>query len=142
MRVDYRGSLSTVYNDGEISTCGWIIENLIATYLHFAISPSSSQNIQQSCFSATYVHMDIHTYKQTKVNILTHVHTNTNTYVRTYSNTLVHIYTPDGPIMATSSPGLKYSETSFRITCFLDEREDSTFDTGSVFRNSSICRDT
>ena len=26
MRVDYRGSLSTVYNDGEISTCGWIIE--------------------------------------------------------------------------------------------------------------------
>ena len=24
--VDYRGSLSTVYNDGEISTCGWIIE--------------------------------------------------------------------------------------------------------------------
>ena len=26
MCVDYRGSLSTVYNDGEISTCGWIIE--------------------------------------------------------------------------------------------------------------------
>ena len=26
MWVDYRGSLSTVYNDGEISTCGWIIE--------------------------------------------------------------------------------------------------------------------
>ena len=26
MRVDYRGSLSTVYNDGEISTCGEIIE--------------------------------------------------------------------------------------------------------------------
>ena len=23
---NYRGSLSTVYNDGEISTCGWIIE--------------------------------------------------------------------------------------------------------------------
>ena len=26
MWVDYRGSLSTVYNDGEISTCGWITE--------------------------------------------------------------------------------------------------------------------
>ena len=26
MWVDYRGSLSTVYNDGEISTCGYIIE--------------------------------------------------------------------------------------------------------------------
>ena len=26
MWVDYRGSLSTVYNDGEISTCGLIIE--------------------------------------------------------------------------------------------------------------------
>ena len=26
MWVDYRGPLSTVYNDGEISTCGWIIE--------------------------------------------------------------------------------------------------------------------
>ena len=26
MWVDYRGSLSTVHNDGEISTCGWIIE--------------------------------------------------------------------------------------------------------------------
>ena len=26
MGIDYRGSLSTVYNDGEISTCGWIIE--------------------------------------------------------------------------------------------------------------------
>ena len=26
MWVDYRGSLSTVYNDGEISTCGEIIE--------------------------------------------------------------------------------------------------------------------
>ena len=26
MWVDYRGLLSTVYNDGEISTCGWIIE--------------------------------------------------------------------------------------------------------------------
>ena len=26
MRVDYRGSLSTVYNDGGISTCGQIIE--------------------------------------------------------------------------------------------------------------------
>ena len=24
--LDFRGSLSTVYNDGEISTCGWIIE--------------------------------------------------------------------------------------------------------------------
>ena len=26
MWVDYRGPLSTDYNDGEISTCGWIIE--------------------------------------------------------------------------------------------------------------------
>ena len=26
MWVDYRGSLSTVYNDGDISTCGQIIE--------------------------------------------------------------------------------------------------------------------
>ena len=26
MWVDYRGPLSTVYNDEEISTCGWIIE--------------------------------------------------------------------------------------------------------------------
>ena len=26
MWVEYRGSLSTVYNDGEISTCGEIIE--------------------------------------------------------------------------------------------------------------------
>ena len=26
MWVDYRGSLSTVYNDGGISTCGQIIE--------------------------------------------------------------------------------------------------------------------
>ena len=26
MWVDYRGSLGTVYNDGEISTCGLIIE--------------------------------------------------------------------------------------------------------------------
>ena len=26
MWVDYRGSLSAVYNDGEISTCGLIIE--------------------------------------------------------------------------------------------------------------------
>ena len=26
MWVDSRGPLSTVYNDGEISTCGWIIE--------------------------------------------------------------------------------------------------------------------
>ena len=26
MWVDYRGSLSTVYNDGEISKCGEIIE--------------------------------------------------------------------------------------------------------------------
>ena len=26
MWVDYGGSLSAVYNDGEISTCGWIIE--------------------------------------------------------------------------------------------------------------------
>ena len=26
MLVDYRGSLSTVYNDGEISTCGLIID--------------------------------------------------------------------------------------------------------------------
>ena len=26
MWVDYRGSLSTVYNDGEILTCGEIIE--------------------------------------------------------------------------------------------------------------------
>ena len=26
MWVDYRGSLSTVYSDGEISTCGEIIE--------------------------------------------------------------------------------------------------------------------
>ena len=26
MWVDYRGSPSTVYNDGEISTCGGIIE--------------------------------------------------------------------------------------------------------------------
>ena len=26
MWVDYRGPLSTVYNDGEISTCGWLIE--------------------------------------------------------------------------------------------------------------------
>ena len=26
MWVDYRGPLSTVYNDGEISTCGLIIE--------------------------------------------------------------------------------------------------------------------
>ena len=26
MWVDYRISLSTVYNDEEISTCGWIIE--------------------------------------------------------------------------------------------------------------------
>ena len=26
MWSNYRGSLSTVYNDGEISTCGWIIE--------------------------------------------------------------------------------------------------------------------
>ena len=26
MWVDYRGSLSTVYSDGEISTCGWITE--------------------------------------------------------------------------------------------------------------------
>ena len=26
MWVDYRGSLSTVYNDGGISTCDWIIE--------------------------------------------------------------------------------------------------------------------
>ena len=26
MWVDYRGSLSTGYNDGEISTCGWTIK--------------------------------------------------------------------------------------------------------------------
>ena len=26
MWVDYRSSLSTVYNDGELSPCGWIIE--------------------------------------------------------------------------------------------------------------------
>ena len=26
MWVDYRGPLSTVYNDGEISTCGWTME--------------------------------------------------------------------------------------------------------------------
>ena len=26
MWVDYRGSVSTVYNDGEISTCEWIVE--------------------------------------------------------------------------------------------------------------------
>ena len=26
MWVDYRGSLSTVYNDGEISTCGQIVK--------------------------------------------------------------------------------------------------------------------
>ena len=26
MWVDYRGPLGTVYNDGEISTSGWIIE--------------------------------------------------------------------------------------------------------------------
>ena len=26
MWVEYRCPLSTVYNDGEISTCGWIIE--------------------------------------------------------------------------------------------------------------------
>ena len=26
MWVDDRGSLTTDYNDGEISTCGWIIE--------------------------------------------------------------------------------------------------------------------
>ena len=26
MWVDYGGSLGTVYNDGEISTCGWFIE--------------------------------------------------------------------------------------------------------------------
>ena len=26
MQVDYKGSLSTVYHDGEISTCGWILE--------------------------------------------------------------------------------------------------------------------
>ena len=26
MWVDYRGSLSTVYNDGGISTCGYIME--------------------------------------------------------------------------------------------------------------------
>ena len=26
MWVDYRGSLRTVYNYGEISICGWIIE--------------------------------------------------------------------------------------------------------------------
>ena len=26
MWVDYGGSPCTVYNDGEISTCGWIIE--------------------------------------------------------------------------------------------------------------------
>ena len=26
MWVDYRGPLSTVYNDGVVSTCGWIIE--------------------------------------------------------------------------------------------------------------------
>ena len=34
MWVDYRGSLSTVYNDGEISTCGKTIplENIRSTY--------------------------------------------------------------------------------------------------------------
>ena len=26
MWVDYRGSLGALYNDGEISTCGWIME--------------------------------------------------------------------------------------------------------------------
>ena len=26
LNSNYRGSLSTVCNDGEISTCGWIIE--------------------------------------------------------------------------------------------------------------------
>ena len=34
MWVDYRGPLSTVYNDGEISTCGEILE------AHFISSPS------------------------------------------------------------------------------------------------------
>ena len=29
MWVDYRGSLSTVYNDGEISTRGWVVRNNI-----------------------------------------------------------------------------------------------------------------
>ena len=35
MWVDYRGSLSTVYNDGEISTCGWIIEVHSVQYLGY-----------------------------------------------------------------------------------------------------------
>ena len=26
MWVDFRDSLSTVYNDGEVSTCGWVLE--------------------------------------------------------------------------------------------------------------------
>ena len=30
MWVDYRGSLSTVYNDGEISTCGEIITGTLS----------------------------------------------------------------------------------------------------------------
>ena len=38
MWVDYRGSLSTVYNDGEISTCGEIIEvHLVQSTIHMYV---------------------------------------------------------------------------------------------------------
>ena len=43
MWVDYRGSLSTVYNDGEISTCGWIIE------VHSAQSTMMGIPTEHSC---------------------------------------------------------------------------------------------
>ena len=47
MWVDYRGPLSTVYNDGEISTCGEILDFASTRYNHI-----------QSC--TTYHTPDMH----------------------------------------------------------------------------------
>ena len=52
MWVDYRGSLSTVYNDGEISTCGWIIEVHSVRSFYIRISTCTLQ-------AALYVRMYI-----------------------------------------------------------------------------------
>ena len=61
MWVDYRGSLSTVYNDGEISTCGeiwgfhlhvdvnsFVCKNMIHTCLLFRTMPKSSSLITET----------------------------------------------------------------------------------------------
>ena len=91
MWVDYRGPLSTVYDDGEISTCGSIVE------VHSVQSAmmGRSQHIDRSYYS-TEVHSgqatEVHSGQATEVHPgqATEVHSGQATEVHSGQTTEVH----------------------------------------------------